>query len=244
MNVQIDWLAQQISHLICSLTGKRCSGAWGTLSTWTGQSITALIAWRKEDWRKEAADSPPSEAENDVCSTRQTLALFRGQPWGDWWEAGSSAYGPFLALRCHLELKLKLYRHPKVGPSNTWRVSEDRLCSNVIHCHTEIGNAICLDTCYKIKSICSLACFFAACLLIDSVNVLAWWSSHSCDTLPGTPARRWRYRVSAGTSWLGVSILWLGEVESLICSFYLSVAARKIVWADPSLRYTSTLLGR
>ena len=56
---------------------------------------------------------------------------------------------------------------------------------------------------------------------------------------------RWNlyYRVSAGTGQPGVSILWLGEVESLICSFYLSVAARKIVRADPSLRYTNMLLG-
>ena len=59
-------------------------------------------------------------------------------------------------------------------------------------------------------------------------------------TLPGA----WRYRVGAGTGGPGVSILWLGEVESLICNLYLSVAARKIVWADPSLRYTSLLLGR
>ena len=59
-------------------------------------------------------------------------------------------------------------------------------------------------------------------------------------TLPGA----WRYRVSAGIGWPGVSILWLGEVESWICNFYLNVAARKIVWADPSLRYTSVLLGR
>ena len=73
-------------------------------------------------------------------------------------------------------------------------------------------------------------------------------SSHTSDlkigipvaTLPGT----WRYRVSTGTGRPGVSILWLGEVERLICNFYLSVAARKIVWADPSLRYTSLLLGR
>ena len=58
-------------------------------------------------------------------------------------------------------------------------------------------------------------------------------------TLPGA----WHYRVSAGTGRSGVSILWLGEVERLICNFCLSVAARKIVWADPSLRYTSMLLG-
>ena len=55
-------------------------------------------------------------------------------------------------------------------------------------------------------------------------------------TLPGA----W---VSAGTGQPDVSILWLGEVGSLMCNFYLSVAACKIVWADPSLRYTSMLLG-
>ena len=44
-------------------------------------------------------------------------------------------------------------------------------------------------------------------------------------TLPGP----WRYRVSAGTGWSGVSILRLGEMESLISNFCLSVAARKIV---------------
>ena len=83
MNGQIDWQALQILHLVCSLAGQRCSEAWGTFSAWTSQSITALTAWRKEEWRKEAADIPPSKAENDLCSTRQILALFRGQPWGD-----------------------------------------------------------------------------------------------------------------------------------------------------------------
>ena len=58
-------------------------------------------------------------------------------------------------------------------------------------------------------------------------------------TLPGA----WCYRVSAETGWLDVSILWLGEMENLVCNFYLSVATRKIVWADLSLRYTSMLLG-
>ena len=58
-------------------------------------------------------------------------------------------------------------------------------------------------------------------------------SSHTSDSKIGTPVATlpgaWGYRVSAGTGRPGVSILWLGEVESLICSFYLSVAARKIV---------------
>ena len=73
-------------------------------------------------------------------------------------------------------------------------------------------------------------------------------SSHTSDPKIGIPVAvlpgAWRYRVSAGTGRPGVSILWLDEVESLICNFYLSVAARKIVWADPSLRYTSLLPGR
>ena len=57
--------------------------------------------------------------------------------------------------------------------------------------------------------------------------------SHTSDFKIGTPVATlpgaWRYRVSAGTGQPGISILRLGEVESWICSFYLSVAARKIV---------------
>ena len=48
-----------------------------------------------------------------------------------------------------------------------------------------------------------------------------------------------RHRLSVGTGQLGVHILRLGEIES----FYLSVAAPKLVWADPSLICTSMLLG-
>ena len=73
-------------------------------------------------------------------------------------------------------------------------------------------------------------------------------SSHTSELQTGTPVATlpgaWRYRVSAGNGRPGVSILWLGEVESVICNFYLSVVARKIVCADPSLRYTRLLLGR
>ena len=72
-------------------------------------------------------------------------------------------------------------------------------------------------------------------------------SSHTSDLKIGTPMATvpgaWRYRVSTGTGRPGVSILWLDEVESLIFNFYLSVAARTIVWADPSPRYPSMLLG-
>ena len=55
-------------------------------------------------------------------------------------------------------------------------------------------------------------------------------SSHTCDlnigTLVATLPGAWRYRVSTGTGQPGVSILELGEMESLIYNFYLSVAAR------------------
>ena len=58
-------------------------------------------------------------------------------------------------------------------------------------------------------------------------------SSHTSDLNIGTPVATlpgaWPYRVSAGTGRPGVCILRLGEMESLICNFYLSVAARKIV---------------
>ena len=68
-----------------------------------------------------------------------------------------------------------------------------------------------------------------------------WGLSHTSDLKIGTPVATLpgasRFGVSAWTGWPGVSILWLGEVDSLICNFCLSVAARKIVCADSSLRY-------
>ena len=43
---------------------------------------------------------------------------------------------------------------------------------------------------------------------------------------------------------IGSVVLELVEMESLVCNFNLSVAARKLVWANPFLRYTRMLLGR
>ena len=90
---------------------------------------------------------------------------------------------------------------------------------------------------------------FGACVGFDSRLCRGNFSgsSHTSGINMGTPMATlsgvWRYRVSAGTGWPSVMILRLGEVESLICSFYFSVAARKLVLADPSLRYSSMLLG-
>ena len=57
-------------------------------------------------------------------------------------------------------------------------------------------------------------------------------SSHTSDLNIGTPVATlpgaWRYRVSAGTGQPGVSILWLGEMEGWICSFYLSDLCRSV----------------
>ena len=72
-------------------------------------------------------------------------------------------------------------------------------------------------------------------------------SSHTSDSNIGTPVAillgAWRYRDSTGTGQPGVSILWLGEVESLICNLYLSVVGCRLVGAHPSQRYTGLLLG-
>ena len=73
---------------------------------------------------------------------------------------------------------------------------------------------------------------------VESYQWLKNW--HSSGTLPGA----WRYRVSTGTDWpVSVYCDWV-RWTFLVCNFYLSVAARKIVWADPSQRYTCMLLGR
>ena len=70
--------------------------------------------------------------------------------------------------------------------------------------------------------------------------------SHSNDFKTGPPVANlpgaWRYRVRDGSSRAGVSIL-VG-IESLFGNLHVSVAARTTVCEDPSLRYTSVLLGR
>ena len=43
--------------------------------------------------------------------------------------------------------------------------------------------------------------------MVQSYSVLK--SGTPTATLPGA----WRYRVSAGTGWAGVSVLWLGEID-------------------------------
>ena len=58
-------------------------------------------------------------------------------------------------------------------------------------------------------------------------------SSHTSDLKPDSAVSSlpvdWSYRVSAGFDWPRVSILPLGGIACLICSFYLSVAARAVV---------------
>ena len=58
-------------------------------------------------------------------------------------------------------------------------------------------------------------------------------SRHTSDLKIGTPVATllgaWHYGVSARTGRPGVSVLWLGEMDSWVCNFYISVAARTIV---------------
>ena len=55
-----------------------------TLTRWLAAALQERkVAMRLGNWRKEAADIPPSKVENDLCSTRQIMAQFRRQPWGD-----------------------------------------------------------------------------------------------------------------------------------------------------------------
>ena len=64
---------------------------------------------RLKEWEVEKGSSRRSTLQGRERSVfNQTLALFWGQPWGDCWETGQSVFGPFRALWCHLELKLKL----------------------------------------------------------------------------------------------------------------------------------------
>ena len=81
------------------------------------QSITTLIAWRKEGWRKVAANIPSSEVWNELCSTKR-WQRFEGNL-SETAEKGRSAYWPFRTLRYHLGQKLKLKLRTLI--SNRWR---------------------------------------------------------------------------------------------------------------------------
>ena len=70
---------------------------------------TGSLKKKKEQKRKEKANIPHVGVGNDLGSTRQTSALFRGQSSGDCWEAGWSTYGSFRALGWHLEQKLETW---------------------------------------------------------------------------------------------------------------------------------------
>ena len=85
---------------------------------------------------------------------------------------------------------------------------------------------------------------FDSCLRHGDFSGLNHTSDLKIDIPVAALRGAWWYRVSAGTGWPGVSILWLGEVESLICNFYLSMGTRTLVYADPSLGYISMLPGR
>ena len=68
-------------------------------------------------------------------------------------------------------------------------------------------------------------------------------SSHTSDQIPDTPVAALPGGIVLELGLVDL-VSAVGVIESAICNFYLSVAARRIARADPSLRYTSKLLGR
>ena len=73
---------------------------------------------------------------------------------------------------------------------------------------------------------------------VESYQLLKNWHFSGC------PARRLALQCQCW-DWLArCQYTVIGWGKKFIYSFYLSVAARTIVWADLSLRYTSILLGR
>ena len=81
--------------------------------------------------------------------------------------------------------------------------------------------------------------------LIPAYAVDDFQGCHTSDSNIGTPmATLPGARVSARNGRPGANIRWIGELETLICIFYLGATTRTLGWADPSLRYTSMLLRR
>ena len=87
------------------------------------------------------------------------------------------------------------------------------------------------------------------CWHIDSgVRLVFGWSqiripletglSHTSDLKIGTPVATLPGVIGSAQGLVGP-----GEMASFICNLYLSVAARKLIWADPSLRYTRMFAG-
>ena len=106
MNGQMDWQAEWTTLLVSSVAGQRCWEAWNAFYAGTDQNITALIAWRREEWRKEMADVPM--VGNSLNSTRPWLILFWEQPWANSWQIRWSIYGHFRAWPNHIEMSLRL----------------------------------------------------------------------------------------------------------------------------------------
>ena len=63
----------------------------------------------------------------------------------------------------------------------------------------------------------------------DFLRVESYQSLKKNGTPVATLRGAWYYRVSAGTGSPGVSILWLSEVEKLICNFSSGYPARCLV---------------
>ena len=110
-NGQMYWQVQQTSWLIYSLAWKKCLEAWGTFWTWINLSITGLMAWSKEEWRKKVTNVPPWEVKSNLCSTTAALVHWYSlrSHLGETTERQKGVWmGNFLALQCHLSGNRKM----------------------------------------------------------------------------------------------------------------------------------------
>ena len=109
MNGQIDWQAQQLSHQVWQVVRAEMLRGLRNFLNMDGpeESQHRSPEGKRSGGRKQSTFRPPRSRTIRVQPNKHP-ALFREQPWGDCWETGRIAYGPFRALRCHLEQKPKL----------------------------------------------------------------------------------------------------------------------------------------
>ena len=100
MNGQIDWRTQQTSHLVCSLVGQMCSEALRNFLNMDRPEHHSIDRLKERGVEKGRERSAFNQTNIGTVSRATLERLLR--------DGAERIWGPFRALRCHLELKLKL----------------------------------------------------------------------------------------------------------------------------------------
>ena len=101
----------------------------------------------------------------DLSSTRQTLTMFWGQPWGDCWQTivVSEHVWAFWAAWCHLDQKLKLLS------LSCWSVFNQTNIDNVLR--ATLGRLLTDNCCFR------------ACMGLLSCMMPSWWETEAAITV-------------------------------------------------------------